>query len=77
MSIRIARRLLRGLADPHRLISQCALTGEKVLEALEQAGVEETMLVLELSHREREPADSSVVSDLKASVAYWRQFVAD
>ncbi|HJN18913.1 MAG TPA: sugar phosphate isomerase/epimerase [Armatimonadota bacterium] len=51
------------------------ITGEKVLAALEEAGCEESTLVLELSHREREPADSNVVSDLKASVEYWREFV--
>lgn len=51
--------------------------GELVLEALEDSGAEEVMLILELSHREREPAESRVLSDLKASVDYWRQFVAD
>jgi sugar phosphate isomerase/epimerase len=53
------------------------ITGEKVLEALEASEAEEAMLVLELSHREREPAESRVLPDLRASVAYWRQFVKD
>jgi len=54
-----------------------SITGEQVLAALEDSGAEEAMLILELSHREREPAESRVLPDLKASVEYWRQFVAD
>jgi sugar phosphate isomerase/epimerase len=50
------------------------ITGERVCEALEASGAEEAMLILELSHREREPAESNVLPDLRASVAYWRQF---
>jgi hypothetical protein len=53
------------------------ITGEQVLAALGESGAEEATLVLELSHREREPAESRVVADLKASVDYWRQFVPD
>jgi sugar phosphate isomerase/epimerase len=49
--------------------------GEQVLAALEESGAEEVMLILELSHREREPAESRVLNDLRASVEYWRQFV--
>jgi len=51
--------------------------GERVLEALEESGAEEVMLILELSFREREPAESRVLPDLRASVEYWRQFVAE
>jgi sugar phosphate isomerase/epimerase len=53
------------------------ITGEEVLAALEASGAEEAMLILELSHREREPAELRVLPDLTASVTYWRQFVAD
>lgn len=53
------------------------IRGERVIEALAESGAEEVMLILELSHREREPAESRVLPDLKASVEYWRQFVAD
>lgn len=56
---------------------QGIVRGELVLEALRESGAEEVMLILELAHREREPAESRVLSDLKASVDYWRQFVAD
>jgi hypothetical protein len=51
------------------------ITGEQVLDALEESGAEDVQLILELSHREREPAESRVLSDLKASVQYWRRFV--
>jgi len=54
-----------------------SITGEQVLAALDDSGAEEVMLILELSHREREPAESRVLADLKASVDYWRQFVAE
>jgi len=50
---------------------------EKVLAALENSGAEDVLLVLEISHREREPAESSVLSDLKESVEYWRPYVKD
>lgn len=50
---------------------------EQVLEALEESGAQDVQLILELSHREREPAESRVLPDLKASVEYWRQFVAE
>jgi sugar phosphate isomerase/epimerase len=50
---------------------------ERVLDALERSGAQDVSLMLELSHREREPADSRVLSDLKASAEYWRRYVAD
>ncbi len=50
---------------------------QKVLDALRRSGAEDVMLMLELSHREREPAESRVLSDLKASVDYWRPYVPD
>jgi sugar phosphate isomerase/epimerase len=50
---------------------------EKVLDALRRSGAQDVMLLLELSHREREPAESRVLSDLKASVEYWRPYVPE
>ena len=50
---------------------------EKVLDALEKGGAEDVTLLLECSWRERYPADTQVVSDLKQSVAYWRPYVKD
>ncbi len=53
------------------------ITAQKVIEALRQGGNEESLLLLEFSFREREPFDSRVLEDLKASVDYWREFVKD
>ena len=50
---------------------------EKVLAALEKGGAGDVTLVIECNWRERAPADYQVVSDLKESVAYWREFVPD
>ena len=44
---------------------------EKVIETLVSGGAEDVDFVLELSFKEREPADSSVVSALKESVSFW------
>ena len=45
---------------------------QEVLATLGCAGYGKTELLLEFSFREREPADSTVVEQLKESVAYWR-----
>lgn len=44
----------------------------EILETMRVSGIERCTLLLEISHRERWPADYRVVSDLKESVAYWR-----
>ncbi len=49
----------------------------EVLAALERSGAEEVTLLFEISHRERFPTEYRVVEDLRASVEYWRQYVAD
>ncbi len=50
----------------------------QVLETLVAAGARGNVeLLLELSFREREPADSTVVEVLRESVAFWRPYVAD
>lgn len=51
------------------------ITGEKLIATLEEAGTDEVTLLLELSFREREPFESRVIDDIKASVEYWRPFV--
>lgn len=56
---------------------QGIITPEKVLEALEKSGAEDAILLLEVSHRERYPAEGRVLSDLRESVAYWREYVKD
>lgn len=50
------------------------ITPERIIEALDDAGVKETMLILELSFREREPFESNLVRDIKESVKYWKPF---
>jgi len=48
---------------------------DRVLATLHEAGCDDADLLLELSFREREPIDSTVVSALKESVAFWRRAV--
>ncbi len=55
-----------GRIDPARVISTLA-----------EHGGEGAELLLELSFREREPVDSTVVEALRESVAYWRGAVPD
>ncbi len=49
----------------------------KVINALHKGGRFEADLILELSFREREPEDSSVIEVLKESVNYWREYIED
>jgi len=51
------------------------ITPEKVISTLKYQGIKKVDLLLELSFREREPVDSSVIEVLKESVAYWRTMV--
>lgn len=53
------------------------IIANNVIRTLEEGGCEESLLLLELSFREREPFDSRILSDIKTSVDYWRQFVAE
>jgi D-erythrulose 1-phosphate 3-epimerase len=46
-----------------------------VLSTLKKHGCEQAELILELSFREREPSDSTVIEVLKKSVDYWRATV--
>lgn len=48
----------------------------KVLDTLMSQGVEDAQLILELSFREREPVDSTVVEVLKESVDYWKSHLS-
>jgi D-erythrulose 1-phosphate 3-epimerase len=51
------------------------ITPEKVVSTLKENTSNPIELLLELSFREREPIDSTVVEILKESVKYWRQTV--
>jgi sugar phosphate isomerase/epimerase len=50
---------------------------QKVLESLQRSGADDVVLLLEISHRERYPAEGRVLSDLKESVKYWRPYVSE
>jgi sugar phosphate isomerase/epimerase len=50
---------------------------EKVISVLQEQGVTDAELVLELSFRERQPADSSAPASLRESVDFWRPFVSE
>lgn len=44
----------------------------QILDAIQQSNIETCSLILEISHRERNPYDQQVIQDLKQSVEYWR-----
>jgi D-erythrulose 1-phosphate 3-epimerase len=48
---------------------------EKVISTLHAAGCEGSLLLLELSFKEREPFDSRILDDIKESVEYWREHI--
>jgi sugar phosphate isomerase/epimerase len=48
---------------------------QKVIKALEESGAGHVVLCLEISHRERYPAEDRVVKDLKESADYWKRFI--
>ncbi len=52
--------------------AQGKIIPHEILATMESAGVEECTLLLEISHRERWPAEYRVIHDLKASVAHWK-----
>ena len=52
------------------------ITPEKVITSLNNSNaMKNTLLLLELSFREREPMDSNVISDLKESAKYWKKYL--
>ncbi|MCX8063847.1 MAG: sugar phosphate isomerase/epimerase [Candidatus Hydrogenedentes bacterium] len=48
---------------------------EKILSVIKESQYEELSLVLEISHRERNPYDKMVIQDLKNSVEFWRPHI--
>jgi len=69
----------RGHSRHWPFISQFNAVGiiepSRVLRTLVESGAEQVFLAFEISHRERAEVDSHVVSDLRASAAYWREFL--
>jgi len=52
---------------------QGKIVPEEIIGTMASAGIEDCTLLLEISHRERWPAEYRVLHDLKASVAYWKR----
>jgi sugar phosphate isomerase/epimerase len=48
---------------------------EKVMDVIKSKGIKDADMVLELSFREREPADSSAEAVLKESAEYWKPVI--
>ncbi len=48
---------------------------QALLDALARGGARDNELCLELSFKEREPADSNVIADIAESVAFWAPWV--
>ncbi len=57
--------------------SQGKIIPEKFIDYLNKYGNDDTLLLLELSFREREPSESLVLEHLKASTEYWRPYVSN
>jgi len=53
------------------------IKGEKVMEAVKKAGCKDSFFAFEISHREHYDSEFKIISDLKESVKYWRQFIAE
>ena len=51
------------------------ISGEKLMAAMEKSGLEETVLMFEIGHREHYDTEFKIIDDLKESVKYWRQWV--
>lgn len=51
------------------------ITPKKLINTLNAAKINDITLVFELSFKEREPFESRVIDDIKASIEYWRPYV--
>jgi D-erythrulose 1-phosphate 3-epimerase len=70
-----------GNGSPHwPFTKECNAKGiidpKKVMQALEASGSKENYLILEIFHSLAVPGEK-VISDIEASVDYWRQFVTE
>lgn len=45
----------------------------EILQTINESKIESCYLILEISHRERNPFEKKVISDLKESVMYWKK----
>jgi sugar phosphate isomerase/epimerase len=53
------------------------IDAKKVIETAREAGCEDALFALEISHREHWDTDHMVIADLKESAEYWRQFIKE
>jgi len=53
------------------------IDAKRVVETAMENGCEDALFALEISHREHWDTDGLVVSDLKESVDYWRQYIKE
>ena len=53
-----------------------SIKADEFMRFYDKLGVEKCEFILECSFREREPADSSVLSALQDSVAYWQPYIS-
>jgi sugar phosphate isomerase/epimerase len=53
------------------------ITRERVMESVKKAGCRDALFAFEISHREHYDTDFRVISDLKASVDYFRAVIPE
>ena len=51
------------------------ITGERLMSAMEKSGLDETILMFEIGHREHYDTEFRIIEDLKESARYWRQWI--
>ncbi|MBF0442782.1 MAG: TIM barrel protein [Oligoflexales bacterium] len=49
------------------------ITPDKLLACLDNSGITDVTLLLELSFKERNPTDKNVIKDIQISIDYWRK----
>jgi sugar phosphate isomerase/epimerase len=53
------------------------IKGEKVMECVRKSGCTDSFFAFEISHREHYDSEFRIISDLKESVKYWRQYITE
>ncbi|MCL2095526.1 MAG: sugar phosphate isomerase/epimerase [Oscillospiraceae bacterium] len=51
------------------------ISGEKLIEAMKKSGLDETILMFEIGHREHYDTEFKIIEDLKESADYWKKWV--
>lgn len=75
------KQVIKGQSSHHPFTSENnsigQITPKGVLTAMERYDAKDSLLLLELAFREREPTDSLVLEQLKESVKYWKDGIYD